>query len=466
MEGFATFPSEHRVNKTRRAFIKKDKKLEKYQEMVSKKTIKNKEKRVERAIVRAEKRVAIPHVQGQGSYYSDNIVPFMRRLIPDGTFAKVGGVGGGTLAGMTGIPGSSAVGSTTGKYLGGQLAKLVGFGDYRVANNTIAKMGGSLPEGTQIPTFGNFGHETRVCHREYIADLLVPSVNTAFTNTSYKINAANSGLFPWLAGLAANYQQYRFNGLVFEYRTMSSDITAGGALGSVVFATDYDAIDTAFATKLQMENSQYATSVKPSMSMIHAVECDPQLTQSKLLYTRDSVNSPTATTDARLFDLGNFQVATTGLPGTTGQVLGELWASYDVSLFKPELALIAGGSVENVTATVGVTNLVPFGTTPVLTGANLFSVSVGTMTIFAPGSYVMTLALAGTVFAAPVITGTATVTSVAAAAPLTGQTTTLVTYRVSSVSSNMTVIITLSGSTSITTTIVDLITVANNATFA
>jgi len=376
-------------------------------------------------------------------------------------------MGGAALGGVSGIPGASKAGSSVGKYLGGQISKLVGFGDYQVVNNSIVKAGGSLPEGTQIPTFGNFGHETRVCHREFISDIVVPAVNTTFTNTSFKINAANSGLFPWLAPLAAQFQQYRFNGLVFEYRTMSSDITAGGALGTVVFATDYDAIDSAYTSKLQMENSQYATSVKPSNSMIHAIECAPALTASKMLYCRDSVNSTTATTDARFFELGNFQVATTGLPGTTGQVLGELWATYDVSLFKPEIATVSGGNTENVSASVGVSKTVAFGTAPVLTGNNLFSVSVNTMTIFTPGSYIMTIATAGTVFGGTVISGTAAVTTIAGVGPLPGTlTSNLLNIRVTVSAPNQTVIIDNSASATIVVTIVNLVLVQNNTFFA
>jgi len=423
----------------------------------TKKSIKNKEKS---AVKKAEKRIL--QISGQGGYYTDNVVPFMRRLIPDGTFAKAGGAGGGMLAGMSGVPGSTSVGSATGKYLGGQLAKLVGFGDYAVVSNTITKAGGAIPEGTQVPCFGNFGYETRVCHREFIKDIVVPASPLLFTNMSFQINAGNSALFPWLAAIAANYQQYRFNGLVFEFRTMSSDITAGGALGTVSFATDYDAIDSPYVSKIQLENSQFATSVKPSNSMIHAVECDPAQSNTKLWFTRDSVNSPTAVTDARLFDLGNFQVATTGLPGLAGQVLGELWASYDVSLLKPEIASVSPGSIEGVIASVGVSPTVVFGTTPVLSGANLYLASNSTMTILAPGSYILTTAFAGTLFFTPTFSGTATIVAVAIPGPLITMTSANFTYRVTTTAPNQTITF-LTFAVTQTITVMDLISVGNNA---
>jgi hypothetical protein len=42
-----------------------------------------------------------------------------------------------------------------------------------------------------------------------------------------------------------------------------------------------------------------------------------------------------------MYDLGNFQFATVGLAGSAGQVIGELWITYRVALFKP--ILIGGG---------------------------------------------------------------------------------------------------------------------------
>jgi hypothetical protein len=281
-------------------------------------------------------------------------------VFPSGTFSKAGGFIGGSAARSVN-PGLSNAGSALGARLGQRLAKVVGFGAYTVNKNSLMKTASVLPEGTEIPQFMNSIHETRIQHREYIGDIVVPSSPSSFSNTSYVINAANSDTFPWLAAVAARFQQYRFNGLIFEFKTLSSDITAGGALGAVVMSTNYDTIKRAFTNKLEMENSEYATSAKPSRSQIHVVECDPAMTQSKLLYCADAGGDETLDVDPRFANLGNFQLATVGLPGSAGQVLGELWASYDVSLFKPDLGSPKESGWQRLTAAGAVSTSTPLG---------------------------------------------------------------------------------------------------------
>jgi len=358
------------------------------------------------------KKNAVPQVQGQGGYYTDKIVPFMNSVVPKGSFAKMGSAGLGALGAVTGVPGASQVGSFTGKYLGGEIAKLLGFGTYRVQNNSIMKAGVALPEGTQIPGFASQGHETRICHREYICDIVVPSSPTAFKNTAYAINAGNASLFPWLSGIAANYQQYRFSGLVFEYRTMSSDITSGGALGTVSMATDYDAIDSPFVNKISLENSQYSTSCKPSMSMLHAVECAPMESLQRMFYVQNPLATLT-TSDQRFYNVGNFQVATTGLPSSAGTVIGELWASYDVTLFKPLLGSAVFGSAQNIGCVTGVAPSTPFGSAPVISGSPLANyVNSSGIAFNNVGQYTLVFGLNGTGFTSAVTTGsTSTVTA-------------------------------------------------------
>jgi hypothetical protein len=303
---------------------------------------------------------AIKKIVGQGGYYTDKMLPVLQRVFPSGTFSKAGGFIGGNAARSIN-PGLSNAGSALGARLGQRLAKVVGFGAYTVNKNSLMKTASVLPEGTEIPQFMNSIHETRIQHREYIGDIIVPGTPSSFNNRSYVINAANSDTFPWLAAVSARFQQYKFNGLIFEFKTLSSDITAGGALGAVVMSTNYDAIKRPFTNKLEMENSEYATSAKPSRSQIHVVECDPAMTQSKLLYCADAGNDETLDIDPRFANLGNFQLATVGLPGSSGQVLGELWASYDVSLFKPDLGTPKESGWQRLTAAGGIGTSTPLG---------------------------------------------------------------------------------------------------------
>lgn len=364
---------------------------------------------------------AIGRITGQGGYYSDTVQPFLKKAIPKGTFATIGSRAGGVLGSASKIKGMGTAGSQMGKALGGRLAQIVGFGDYTVKTNNLATVGFAVPEGEAVPQFIGNGHETSVRHREFIKDIVIPGAPAAFTNQTFRINPADAVTFPWLAAVAAEYQQYRFNGLVFEFKTMSSDITGGGALGTVVLATEYDVVDVPFASKIAMENSEYAVSTKPSCSVIHAVECDPKLTSLKFLYTRESTLG-LATSDSRFYDLGNFQIATTGLPGAAGTVLGELWVSYDVTLIKPQIATPFGfaSGTTHVASVGGLTsNTVPLASGAVTGVGNVVQQSSASVKFIVGGTYLMTIAWAGTGLAVPSFSGPTT-TVFAASGPHPG----------------------------------------------
>lgn len=394
-------------------------------------------------------------INGQGGYYTDKIVPFMRQIVPSGTFRAAGTAAGG-LAGSKYGPIASKVGMLGGGYLGGQLSRVLGFGDYTVKANTIATQGMAIPEGTEVPTFKREGRMTHITHREFVQDIVIPAVPATFTNVPFTINAANSALFPWLAAIAANYQQYRFNGLVFEFKTLSSDITAGGALGAVILATNYDVNDVVFPSKVIMENSEYAVSAKPSLSQLHAIECDPAETAHPILYCRDSTRDLTTVSDNRLYDHGKFQLATSGLPGVAGAVLGELWVTYDVTLMKPEVASAFVGSTK-VTGAGFVSNASTFGTNPVIAGSLVTAVE-NTLTFLTAGTFVAYLQITGTVFATPVITGTATTVLVSRAFPLAAaQTSYTLVYKITTTAALQTVVVDCSGSTTITASVLGMV---------
>lgn len=275
-------------------------------------------------------------IKGRGDYKTFNLRGMAQSLdrvlskIPKGTFARKGAQMGAKYG---------ALGALAGRGLGAGLAAVTGYGNYTVRSNTLSKVSTSVD---MIPQFVKNDHSVRVTHREFIKDLVVPNDPSAFNLQSYLINPANSVLFPWLATLARQYSQYKIHGMVFAYKTMSSDITAGGALGTVIMATNYNAIDRAFLNKIEMENSEFAVSTKPSMSLIHAIECDPKYSGLDVLYVRDPSYETSDTNDRRFYDYGRFQLATTGLPGSTGTTMGELWVSYDIEFMKP---VIGGAGV-------------------------------------------------------------------------------------------------------------------------
>lgn len=236
-------------------------------------------------------------------------------------------------------------------------ATIRGFGDYKIAGNSIMRGGMTPPMITNSISNG----AVIIRHREYLRDIY-NSVD--FENTSFDLNPGITASFPWLSQMAMSFAQYRFRGLVFEFKTTSSDTVLSSAastsLGTVVMATQYNALDAPFTNKFEMENWEYSVSTKPSLSCMHPVECAKSQTPVSLLWTR---NGPKAG-DERLYDLGNFNIATVGMQGTAGtSSIGELWCSYEVEFYKPQF--IEDSSTQSAIARQGMnppTTGNPFGT--------------------------------------------------------------------------------------------------------
>ena len=76
--------------------------------------------------------------------------------------------------------------------------------------------------------------------------------------------------------------------MVFEYKSLYSDavVTQNGSIGSIVLATEYNSGAPAFTSKQAMENYQFAQSAKPSLSVLHPIECAPKQNVLSELYIR------------------------------------------------------------------------------------------------------------------------------------------------------------------------------------
>jgi uncharacterized protein YcfJ len=327
-----------------------------------------------------------------------------------GVGTALGGIAGGAAgtALNAGIIGPRTVhAATVGGALGGGIGteignSIFGRGAYTVARNTIVKTGMVLGEGTEVPSFVDSNRFTRITHREFIQDIVVPGTPTTFTNTTFVINPGNATLFPWLATIASCYQQYEIMGMVFMFKSTSTDFSTSGALGSVVLATNYDVLESPYASKVIMENSQYAVSAKPSLSQMHAIECDPRLTSNNVKYIRNPSSSTTTSQDARFYDHGLFELATVGLSATAGTVLGELWVTYDIKLLKPEIvnsAFLLTGQRISSGGTVSKTNI--FGTAPTGAGAIYATVAGNVITFVRPGQFLLEFENGGTAPADP-----------------------------------------------------------------
>lgn len=263
-----------------------------------------------------------PVYSGRGAYKKVAARPINKSpSVPWGSM-----IGGGIGAALGG-PVGSAIGGGVGHLAQSLIKHFTGFGDYSIEVNSL--MGGRFSP----PELINYSHRG-VCmrHREYIGDITATS---AFTLTAYDINPGLSSSFPWLAGVANNFEQYAITGMIFEYKSLSADYTtaASAALGYVAMATQYNPLQPQFQDKIHMENYEFANSAKPSENFIHPIECKKSLTPTEPMYVRTGPVENNA--DQRLYDLGKFQIATGGNAGSG--VLGELWCTYEVCFYKPKL---------------------------------------------------------------------------------------------------------------------------------
>lgn len=218
--------------------------------------------------------------------------------------------------------------------MGGAVDKFVGTGDYTIERNTVLRPG-------TVPAMHSSSTTTVVRHREYIGDIMSNTSATPLVR-NFQINPGLGQTFPWLSNLAQSFEMYRLLGCVFEYRTLSGDVTTQSNQGYVVAAVNYNPTGSPFTTKLAIENAMGGQSKKPSEDMFIAVECKPMLNPLGEYFVRDGAIGPTQ--NLNFYDIGTVTIASGG-NATSGVTLGELWVTYEVELAKPaidELAAIEG----------------------------------------------------------------------------------------------------------------------------
>lgn len=266
------------------------------------------------------------------------------RQLPPGTFRKVGRKAGGLVG----------FGSAGGR-LGSALAALTGHGDYQVVSNSLMGRGQTSAAGLLFDKRGRRG--VRFIRREFIGNV---TTSTTFVNRSYPINPGLASSFPWFSQIAANYDEWVPNGICYEFKSFLADFNGTNAtLGNVIGGFEYDSLDPTYATKVEMESSVGAISLRGNQDGIFGAECSRMERSAPTLYTRTG-SIPLGGTVTN-YDLGNFQLATTGFSNST-DLAGELWITYDITLFKEQLV---GGQVGNTLQMVNVQGATPSNTSPI-----------------------------------------------------------------------------------------------------
>lgn len=252
------------------------------------------------------------------------------------------------------------LGSFAGEMLGGAAQNLLmslatGLGDYQVKSNTLL-----APEPPTIINDSVKGGIT-FRHKEYVKDIITSATPGAFNLESFQLNPGNEKLFTWLSQVAPNFEQYSIEGMILHFRSLSADAlnSTNTALGAVIMATNYDSLDVNFSNKGEMENYEWGMSCKPSNDMLHPIECAPRQTPVTELYV---LNGPVPTgADPRLYNWGNFQIATNGFQGTSVNI-GELWVTYQIRLLKPKIFSTKGLEIGTfIQCTNSYTDALPLG---------------------------------------------------------------------------------------------------------
>jgi len=285
-----------------------------------------------------------------------------------GPLQYAGHVAGAILGGPAGFAAGGALGQGLGYF--------TGTGDYTLHNYKTIKS-----NACTVPGFSKNDDSVVVTHREYIQDVKSASTGTPsiFELTTLALNPGQPNTFPWLAGIACQYEEFEIQGAVFEFVSTSGQSVASTntAIGTIIMATEYDPTKPAFANKQAMENYSFATSNRSSESFMHAIECKKSRTPVSRLYVRTGANTGT---DLRWTDFGNFHIATTGMPANS-TVLGELWITYKVKLFKPRLPITIGATGQIYGAHYsrsGAVSASPLGTTTVTSSGPMALTLTGT----------------------------------------------------------------------------------------
>jgi len=268
-------------------------------------------------------------VKGKGNYFKKALRAIddgiLKQLKP-GTFAD----GGAALGSMFGM-------GDLGRGAGSLLAQITGRGNYNVQQNSI--MQGDNLKPTQLSFSSHGAAAVRLQKREYIAAVTATENPEEFFQLKFRLQATDAGTFPWLSDIAGHFTEWQMLGAVFSFETSSSNYSQSMALGTFAIGTQYNANERDFQNLEEILQSPFHTRGNPSESLMHGIECDPQLQSSEKLFTR----RPGTQGPPNLYDHGVTTFATEGLPAAcANQIIGRIYVTYDIELSLPVLPTSIG----------------------------------------------------------------------------------------------------------------------------
>jgi hypothetical protein len=234
-------------------------------------------------------------------------------------------------------------------------------------NNTLGQPSLAAPVAyssstmNQPPRINTGSKSSRIIHRELVATI---SGNTTFGSSSFALNPGLVLSFPWLSTVAPSYEQYHFRRLRFHYVTRS----ATSYVGSVLLAPEYDALDQAPTTEVNMAMMAGAKEDVPWRDQVIDFNVADMFPLGPRKFIRTGALSTSA--DLKTYDVGQLFVGLAGCADTSA--IGKLWVEYDVELYIPQnpnaIQSVGVGASAILTLTAnntlasGVAEIVPFGT--------------------------------------------------------------------------------------------------------
>jgi len=261
-------------------------------------------------------------------------------------------------------------------------------------NSPIGAGNNRLSLGSGVSNYSTTRRSQVVEEDEYIGEV---SGSVSFATTSFSVNPGQSTTFPWGSKVAQLYEEYEFEYLEFYYKREVSEFATNGQAGKVILSFDYDASDSAPATKQQVEDSDPHVDGMPCTPLLRLPIDKVMMKKGDAKFVRPGAQP--ANTDIKTYDVGNLIVSTQGCTNTT--TIGELHVRYRVRFSKPVLdaATVVGGVVHfsAISATTGanLTNMVlQSGGTPSLTGITMTAQTI-TFPANIPGNFLVQVNLMG-----------------------------------------------------------------------
>lgn len=168
-------------------------------------------------------------------------------------------------------------------------------------------------------------NSTRVKHKELVFASIPGSTGFAL-QTFVHINPGIPASFPWLAGIAKNWEQYVVHRLEYSWVPIAPTSTQG----DVILSPNYDASDPPPTTETQAVNCQ-GTITFPCWAPNRLV-LDPKALMA--LGPRRYVRQSAVAGDIKTFDVANVAICSNNETGTS--VIGKVFVEYDIEFFIPQ----------------------------------------------------------------------------------------------------------------------------------